>query len=67
PTDAAGDVGATTNGWGPPNGPTGGLLMSTGAAAGQERYFQCFYRESPTVGCGTGQNTTNGVWVIVAP
>ena len=66
-TDANGDIGVTNNGWGPPSGPPGGLIASGGFAAGQVRQFQCFYRVLPTQGCGTGQNTTNGVGVTFIP
>lgn len=67
PSDVNGDIGVTTNGWGPPNGPAGGLVAQTGAAVGQTRNFQCFYREDPLFTCQTGQNTTNAVSVVIAP
>lgn len=67
PTDAEGNAGFTTNGWGPPNGPINGLLAQAGFAAGQTRHFQCFYRQEATAGCGTGQNTSNGVTVVAVP
>ena len=63
-TDGNGDIGLTNNGWGPPSGPAGGLIASGGFIAGQTRHFQCFYRESATAGCLTGQNTTNAVSVM---
>ena len=59
-TDAQGD---TTNGWGPPAGPAGGLIAQYGFVAGQTRNFQCFYRELPSQVCMTGQNTSNAVAV----
>ena len=62
-TDANGDIGATNNAWGPPNGPAGGLIANGGFMTGQTRHFQCFYREDVTLGCLTGQNTTNAVSV----
>lgn len=72
-TDGNGDVGPPwnfpipinwlPNGWGPPRGPEGGLLLQSGFAAGQTRHFQVFYRELITLGCGTGQGTTNAVSV----
>lgn len=65
--DANGDVGETTPGWGPPNGPPGGLLQQTGLAAGQTRHFQIAYREDASLVCGTGQNTTQGVSVTLLP
>ncbi len=67
PTDANGDVGVMTNGWGPPSGPTGGLLAQAGFAAGQTRHFQVVYRENPMLGCLRGQNSTQAVSVTVLP
>lgn len=67
PSDSSGNIGFTTNGWGPPNGPTGGLLSFGGLIACQTRQFQVFYRELPTAQCMTGQNTTQGVQIIVTP
>lgn len=66
-TDANGDVGVTNNGWGPPNGPAGGLIAANAFAAGQTRFFQVFYREDALLGCMTAQNTTNGVEVLILP
>ena len=59
-TDAMGN---TTNGWGPPAGPAGGLIAQYGFVAGQTRNFQCFYRELPNQVCSRGQNTSNAVSV----
>ena len=67
PTDASGAIGVTTNGWGPPNGPPGGLLSFAGFGLGQARNFQVFYRENDALVCQTGQNTSNGVGLIVLP
>ncbi len=53
--------GSTSAGWGPPANPTAGIGVSAGFVAGQTRHFQVFYRETPTLGCMTGQNTTNAV------
>ncbi len=66
-TDAMGDIGVTNNGWGPPSGPAGGLIAQGGFVAGQTRNYQCFYREIGTLGCMTGQNTTNAVSVTFQP
>ena len=66
-TDEFGNVGFTNARWGPPDGPIGGLLAQGGFAAGQARNFQAFYRESVDEGCGTGQNTTQAIHVIVHP
>ena len=67
PTDAAGDIGFSTNGWGPPFGPAGGLIAQTGASAGASRYWQVIYREDPALGCMRGQNTSNGVATVLVP
>ena len=66
-TDANGDIGVTNNGWGPPSGPAGGLIAQGGFVAGQTRHYQCFYREIGTLGCMTGQNTTDAVSVTFEP
>lgn len=67
PTDASGNVGVTNNRWGPPNAPVAGLIAQGGFVAGQTRYFQAVYRELPTLMCGTGLNTSQGVHVIIFP
>ncbi len=67
PSNANGDVGTTTAGWGPPSGPAGGLALQGGFASGQTRHFQAIYRVTPTENCGRAQNTTQGVTVIFAP
>ncbi|MEM7516136.1 MAG: hypothetical protein AAF368_04320 [Planctomycetota bacterium] len=67
PTDANGDVGVTTNGWGPPNGPAGGLMAQGGFLAGQTRHYQVVYREDVAAGCMRGQNTTQGVTLTFLP
>ena len=67
PSDASGDIGLTTNGWGPPSGPAGGILAQGGFVAGETRHFQVIYREQPTLGCQTGQNTSQLVSVTVQP
>ena len=67
PMDANGDVGLTTNGWGPPNGPAGGLANQGGFVSGQTRHFQVIYREDDTLSCMRGQNTSNGVTVTFVP
>ena len=58
-----GTMGSTSAGWGPPANPTAGIGVTSGFVAGQTRHFQCFYRETPTLGCMTGQNTSNGISV----
>lgn len=67
PTNGDGDAGVTTAGWGPPNGPAGGLIAFNGFVSGQTRHFQAIYREDLSAVCGTGQNTSQGVTVTVAP
>ena len=58
--NATGNTGA---GWGPPANPVAGIGVSSGFIAGQTRHFQAFYREQATLGCMTGQNTSNAVSV----
>ncbi len=65
--DAGGAVGVSTPGWGPPNGPAGGLLAQTAAVAGQSRHFQVILRDDPLAGCLRGLNTSQGVSVLVGP
>ncbi|MEM7516030.1 MAG: hypothetical protein AAF368_03780, partial [Planctomycetota bacterium] len=70
--DANGDVGTGVpgpgnNGWGPPSGPTGGLIAANGFVPGQTRYFQAFYRTDIMSGCQTGQNTSQAVEMTVLP
>ena len=60
-TDSAGTIGVTTPGWGPPNGPPGGLAAQGGFVPGQSRYFQVLVRDDITQVCGTGGNRSNGV------
>ncbi|MEM7518468.1 MAG: hypothetical protein AAF368_16285, partial [Planctomycetota bacterium] len=62
--DASGDA---TNGWGPPNGPTGGLVQASGFTAGQTRTFFSFFRVGENTFCGEGQNSSNGVSVTFTP
>ena len=64
-SDANGDVGETTPGWGPPNGPPQGLVAQGGFVMGQTVHFQVFYREFGDLVCQTGQNTTNAITVVV--
>ena len=65
--DAMGNIGITNNGWGPPNGPAVGILQRAALIACQERQFMVIYREDPTVHCGNGLNTSNGVQITVIP
>lgn len=67
PTDTNGDIGLTTNGWGPPNGPAGGIAAQGGFGVGQTRHFQVFYREDDVLQCLTGQNTSQGVTITFLP
>lgn len=64
PTDADG---RNLTPWGPPGAPTKGLIAQSGFSAGETRHFQLFYREDAALGCGSGQNTSNGVSVTVEP
>ena len=67
PVASDGTVGmGVTNGWGPPDGPGGGLGASSGFPSGLTRHFQVFYRELPGTSCLTEQNTTQAVSVTFA-
>lgn len=67
PTDANGDIGLTTNGWGPPFQPAAGIIAQAGFVAGQERQFQVIYRETPGAVCAQGLNTSQGLSVTFQP
>ena len=59
PSDANGEVGVTTNGWGTPNG-----FFNFGAfTAGQTKHFQIIHRDDVSTVCMTGQNTSQAVSV----
>ncbi|MEM7515357.1 MAG: FG-GAP repeat protein [Planctomycetota bacterium] len=66
-SNANGDIGITSAGWGPPNGPPGGLIALGGFLATTTRYFQVLYREDMGANCGTGVATSNGVTVTFVP
>lgn len=61
--DAFGNVGYSNAGWGPPNGPAGGIAVQAGFASGETRHFQAIYRELPGAVCGRGLNTTQALSV----
>lgn len=65
--DAAGSIGATTPGWGPPDGPASGLVAQGAFVAGQTRRFQAFFRENAALVCQTGQNTSDARRVTFLP
>ena len=65
--DVNGDVGIMNNGWGGPNGPNPDIASQGGFVAGQTRWFQVFYRADDTLGCLTGQNTSQAVGVTFTP
>lgn len=67
PTDSMGSVGETTPGWGPPDGPGGGIAGQAGFVAGQTRHFQMIYRDDETLVCMSGLNTTNAAEVLFVP
>lgn len=67
PIDGLGAIGVATPGWGPPDGPGGGISGQGAFLAGQRRNFQIFYREAGDQVCLTGQNTTNAAEVIFIP
>ena len=64
PSDANGSVGLTTNGWGPPSGPVGGLAAQGGFAIGQTRHFQVLHRDDVNANCGNAVNSTQGLSVV---
>ncbi|MEM7516185.1 MAG: choice-of-anchor E domain-containing protein [Planctomycetota bacterium] len=66
-TDANGDVGSMTPGWGPPDDPAPGLLTRAGYTSGQTLHFQVFYRDDVMQLCGTGQGSSNAVRMRVGP
>ena len=53
--------------WGGPGAPTQGLLARANLDIGDTKYFQVFYRDDASQGCGTGANTSNAVEVTVTP
>ena len=65
--DTSGDVGLFNNGWGGIDGPAPSIADQGGFVAGQTRYFQVFYRADVSLGCGTGQNTTQAVGLTFQP
>lgn len=62
-TDAAGEIGAQNAGWGPPDGPVGGLAIQGGFSAGQTRRFQAWMRDNMLAVCNYGINTSQAVSV----
>lgn len=56
-----------TDAFGNVTSPWSSLAGSNGFQIGQVRYFFAFYRTSPSSGCGTGQNSSNGVRVEFLP
>ena len=63
PSDANGEIGTTTNGWGDPNG----FFGFSSFAAGSTKHFQLFYRDDTGFGCGSGLNTSQSVRVTFTP
>jgi hypothetical protein len=63
PSDANGDVGITTNGWGGNNN----FFNYTAFAAGVTKFFQVIHRDDAAAVCLTGQNTTQYVEVTFQP
>ena len=60
PSDANGNVGVTTNGW----GCTNNLFGYDAFMVGDTKYFQIIHRDDSAQVCLTGQNTTQYVEVI---
>lgn len=66
-TDASGDIGATTAGWGGLDAPPAGLIAQGGFTSGQTRQYQVVYRDNVALQCMRGLNTTNGVSITFVP
>ena len=47
--------------------PAEDIVAEGGYVAGEQRYFQIFYRTNPATQCGTGINTSNGLRVLFRP
>lgn len=62
-----GTIGGDTAGFGPPDGPPGGIAASAGFTAGQTRHFQGITRDVDALVCQTGQNSTQAVTVTFRP
>ena len=62
PSDANGDVGVTTNGWGTPNG----FFQFSAFLPGSTKHFQVIHRDDSAQVCGTGQNTSQAISVTFA-
>lgn len=63
PSDSAGDIGVTTNGWGSPNG----FFNFSAFVAGSTKHFQLIYRDDELAVCMRGQNTSQAVTVVFVP
>jgi hypothetical protein len=63
PSDANGDIGATTNGWGTPSG----FFNFAAFVAGDTKHFQIIHRDTTLLVCLTGQNTSQALSVTFAP
>ena len=59
PSDANGDIGVTTNGWGTPNG----FFNFSAFTAGSTKHFQIIHRDDMGAVCMRGQNTSQAVSV----
>ena len=53
--------------WGPDGAPSGGLIAAGAFSTGQVRRFQSIYRDNMGGACGTSQNTSNAVEVMMVP
>jgi hypothetical protein len=63
PSDANGDVGVTTNGWGTPNG----FFNFAAFLDGQTKHFQIIHRDDAAAVCMTGQNTSQAQSITFTP
>ena len=67
--NAGGEIGTspTSNGWGPPDNPAGGLISHAGFVSGETIHFQVIYRTANSQGCGNGKNTSQVVRLTILP
>lgn len=67
-TDQQGGIGTTNTPWGGEGAPNAGIAHAGGSfASGQLRYFQAVYRDSPSLVCKRGLNTSQAVEVMFLP
>lgn len=65
-TDSSGSAGVTSPGWGPPDGPSGGIPAQAGAISGDGRTFQVIHRETPGTVCQTAQQSSQAIRITLS-